>query len=80
MRFKTNSENGVILYSRGSQGDYIALQLVENRLLLNINLGHVPGKSPMELETSMALGSLLDDRYPLKVFSQVYSKQSLDAF
>ena len=61
LRFKTNSENGVILYSRGSQGDYIALQLVENRLLLNINLGHVPGKSPMELETSMALGSLLDD-------------------
>merc|ERR1719450_1167921 len=35
LRFKTNSENGVILYSRGSQGDYIALQLVENRLLLN---------------------------------------------
>ena len=54
LRFKTNHENGVILYSRGSQGDYIALQLVENRLLLNINLGH-------KEETSMALGSLLDD-------------------
>ena len=53
-RFKTNNENGVILYSRGSQGDYIALQMVESRLLLNINLGAT-------LETSMALGSLLDD-------------------
>jgi hypothetical protein len=31
-RFKTNKENGIILYSRGSQGDYLALQLVENRL------------------------------------------------
>ncbi len=53
-RFKTNHENGVLLYSKGSQGDYFALQLVENRLLLNINLGHRD-------ETSMALGSLLDD-------------------
>ena len=71
LRFKTNSENGVILYSRGSQGDYIALQLVENRLLLNINLGHVPGKSPMELETSMALGSLLDDNIFHEVLNNV---------
>ena len=30
-RFKTNHENGVILYSKGSQGDYLALQMVENR-------------------------------------------------
>ena len=53
-RFKTNKENGILLYSRGTQGDYLAIQLVESRLLLSINLG---GK----LETSMALGSLLDD-------------------
>ena len=53
-RFKTNKENGVLVYSRGSQGDYIALQLVENRLLLNINLGHSE-------ETSLSLGSLMDD-------------------
>lgn len=54
LRFKTNKENGVLVYSRGSQGDYIALQLVENRLLLNINLGHSE-------ETSLSLGSLMDD-------------------
>jgi len=53
-RFKTSKENGILIYSRGTQGDYLAIQLVENRLLLNINLGG-------RLETSMALGSMLDD-------------------
>lgn len=38
-RFKTTSANGVLLYSRGTQGDYIALQIRDNRLLLNIDLG-----------------------------------------
>ncbi len=57
LRFKTNRENGVILYARGSQGDFIALQLVENRLLLNMNLG---GKQRHET-AFMNLGSLLDD-------------------
>lgn len=31
--------DGVLLYGIGSQGDYVALQLKDNRLLLNINLG-----------------------------------------
>ena len=53
-RFKTNKENGIMLYSRGSQGDYISLQLAENRLLLNMKLGG-------NRETSIMLGSLLDD-------------------
>ena len=53
-RFKTNKENGILFYSHGTQGDYLALQVVENRLLLSVNLG---GKQ----ETSMTLGSLLDD-------------------
>lgn len=38
-RFKTTSPNGVVLYSRGTQGDYIALQIRDNRMLLNIDLG-----------------------------------------
>lgn len=38
-RFKTSTASGVLLYSRGSQGDYIALQLRDNRMLLNIDLG-----------------------------------------
>ena len=41
--------------------EFFKLQLVENRLLLNINLG---GRS----ETSMALGSLLDDNTFHEVF------------
>lgn len=38
-RLKTSQANGVILYSRGTQGDYLALQLRDNRMLLNIDLG-----------------------------------------
>lgn len=38
-RFKTSYQNGVMLYSRGTQGDYLALQLIENRMVLNIDLG-----------------------------------------
>merc|ERR1712038_1079555 len=62
-RFKTNHENGVLLYARGTQEDYIALQLVENRLLLNINLGaRRRGYTDIHnQETSLTLGSLLDD-------------------
>ncbi|XP_058793266.1 neurexin-4 [Phymastichus coffea] len=53
-RFKTNNADGVIMYSRGSQGDFFALQLRENRMLLNINLGS-------GIMTSLSVGSLLDD-------------------
>lgn len=38
-RMKTSHANGIILYSRGTQGDYLALQLRDNRMLLNIDLG-----------------------------------------
>lgn len=38
-RFKTIAPNGILFYSRGTQGDYIALQLRDNRMLLNIDLG-----------------------------------------
>lgn len=38
-RFKTNQANGVLMYSRGTQNDYFAMQMRENRMLLNINLG-----------------------------------------
>ncbi|XP_066260020.1 neurexin-4 isoform X2 [Euwallacea similis] len=53
-RFKTATASGVLLYSRGTQGDYIALQLRENRMLLNIDLGS-------KTVTSLSVGSLLDD-------------------
>lgn len=38
-RLKTSHANGVILYSRGTQGDYVALQIRDNRMLLNLDLG-----------------------------------------
>ncbi|CAH0407172.1 unnamed protein product [Chilo suppressalis] len=53
-RFKTSTASGVMLYSRGTQGDYLALQLRDNRLVLNLDLG---SGTP----TSMSVGSLLDD-------------------
>lgn len=53
-RFKTNIADGVLMYSRGTQGDFIALQLRDNRMLLNIDLGS-------GIMTSLSVGSLLDD-------------------
>ena len=53
-RFRTNRADGVLLYSHGSQGDILALQLINNRMLLNIDLGS-------GLMTSLSVGSLLDD-------------------
>lgn len=53
-RFKTAYQNGVMLYSRGTQGDYFALQLIENRMVLNVDLG-------AGVMTSLSVGSLLDD-------------------
>lgn len=55
-RFKTSYENGVILYSRGTQGDLIALELKNNKMVLNIDLGS-------GLMTSLSVGSLLDNNF-----------------
>src|SRR5687767_4713040 len=54
-RFHTNHANGNILYSRGTQGDTIALQIYQNKLTLSLDLG-VDGN----IQTVSA-GSLLDD-------------------
>lgn len=54
LRLKTSHANGIILYSRGTQGDYLALQIKENQMILNINLG-------ANIMTSLSVGSLLDD-------------------
>lgn len=53
-RFKTNVADGVLMYSRGSQGDFLALQLKDNRMIFNLDLGS-------GITTTMSVGSLLDD-------------------
>lgn len=53
-RFKTNNADGILMYSRGTQGDFIAVQLRDNKMLLNIDLG-------AGITTSLSVGSLLDD-------------------
>lgn len=53
-RFKTAVANGIVLYSRGTQGDYISLVVRDNRMVLKIDLGS-------GIVTSLCVGSLLDD-------------------
>lgn len=38
----------MVMYARGTQGDYVALQLVQNRMVLNINLGECVGAGGRE--------------------------------
>ncbi|XP_077562940.1 neurexin-4-like isoform X2 [Haemaphysalis longicornis] len=56
LRFRTNHEDGLLLYSRGSQHDLLALQLVHGQLLFSIGLGGEEG-----VVTEVWCGSLLDD-------------------
>ncbi|XP_043205500.1 neurexin-4-like [Amphibalanus amphitrite] len=53
-RFRTAHPNGVLMYSHGAQGDIFAIQLVENKLRLDIDLGS-------RQMTTLSVGSLLDD-------------------
>ncbi|MCL4131606.1 UNVERIFIED_CONTAM: hypothetical protein GTU68_025311 [Idotea baltica] len=53
-RFKTVRPNSVLLYGRGSQGDYLAYNSSRNRMIFIFDLGS-------KLMTSLSVGSLLDD-------------------
>lgn len=53
-RFRTVNTDAVMLYGRGSQGDFIAVQLMQNKLHLKLSLGTLE-------TTSLSVGSLLDD-------------------
>nr|UEK51597.1 neurexin IV-like protein [Parasacculina yatsui] len=53
-RFRTVYTDAVLLYGRGSQGDLIAVQLIQNKLHLKLSLGSLE-------TTSLSVGSLLDD-------------------
>lgn len=60
-RFRTNEANGTILYATGVQGDLLALQLINNKLLLSLDLGE-------NVVNSISAGSLLDDNLWHDVF------------
>jgi contactin associated protein-like 2 len=47
-RFKTAQPDGILIYSKGTQSDFFALQLVDNRLILNVNLGEALSRSGFE--------------------------------
>ena len=38
-RFRTDRADGVLVYSRGAQGDILAVQLVQDKLHLMVDLG-----------------------------------------
>lgn len=38
-RLRTTEADGVLIYGQGTQGDFLALQLNQNKMVLNINLG-----------------------------------------
>jgi hypothetical protein len=61
-RLRTNDADGNIMYTRGTQGDFMALQLVKNKLVFSIDLG---GGGRTE---SVSAGSLLDDNLWHDVF------------
>ncbi|KAJ8307535.1 hypothetical protein KUTeg_015619 [Tegillarca granosa] len=58
LRFKTNEQNGVILYADGNQGDYLSLELVRGALVMHIDLGSTQENRGA---TEMVGGKLLDD-------------------
>ncbi|XP_027198540.2 neurexin-4 isoform X2 [Dermatophagoides pteronyssinus] len=60
-RFRTNEAFGNILYGTGIQGDLMALQLIENKLVLTLDLGE-------NIVDSISAGSLLDDNLWHDVF------------
>jgi contactin associated protein-like 2 len=70
-RFRTSEPNGTILYAQGSQSDLFHLQLQNNRLTLDLNLG-----DPSETNLLTA-GSLLDDDLWHDV---MVSRRNLDLF
>ncbi|XP_069763322.1 contactin-associated protein 1 isoform X2 [Narcine bancroftii] len=60
--FKTWVKDGLLLHSEGEQGDYISMELQQAKLLFHINLGS-SSVHPVKGETSITLGSLLDDQH-----------------
>lgn len=54
-RFRTSHADGSLLYATGEEGDTMAIQLLNNKLIYSVNLG---GKNEIQ---NISAGSLLDD-------------------
>ena len=55
LKFRTNSANGNLIYSQGTQGDVFSLRMQDNKIVLSLNLGN------QEQVNTITAGSLLDD-------------------
>uniref|UniRef100_A0ABM5GR83 Contactin-associated protein 1 n=1 Tax=Pogona vitticeps TaxID=103695 RepID=A0ABM5GR83_9SAUR len=60
--FKTMQREGILMYAAGSQGDYIRVELHQAQLVLSLSLGN-SSLNTSGGETTMKLGSLLDDQH-----------------
>uniref|UniRef100_A0A8D2LSY1 Contactin associated protein 1 n=1 Tax=Varanus komodoensis TaxID=61221 RepID=A0A8D2LSY1_VARKO len=60
--FKTMEREGILMYGAGSQGDYISVELRQAQLVLSMSLGN-SSLNTSGGETTMKLGSLLDDQH-----------------
>ncbi|XP_059494877.1 contactin-associated protein 1 isoform X3 [Stegostoma tigrinum] len=71
--FKTMAQDGLLLHSEGEEGDYITVELQGAKLLFHINLGSSNIHS-VSGDTSIKLGSLLDDQHWHMVFIERYGQ------
>lgn len=58
IHFKTNKPNGILFYTDGNQGDYLALELKRGYLYLHVDLGST---RLVRGGTTLVGGSMLDD-------------------
>ncbi|XP_060068811.1 neurexin-4-like [Ylistrum balloti] len=58
LRFKTNKQDGVILFADGNQGDYLSLELVGGTLYFHLDLGST---TKVAGTTDQLGGNMLDD-------------------
>ncbi|KAK3612149.1 hypothetical protein CHS0354_016528 [Potamilus streckersoni] len=58
LRFRTTSQEGVIFYADGNQGDYISMELRQGYLYFRIDLGSTQSSRG---DTQVVGGSMLDD-------------------
>ncbi|KAM8800697.1 contactin-associated protein-like 3 [Rhynchonycteris naso] len=62
LKFKTEQNDGILLYREGQHGKHITLALVKGKLILFLNSGnpHLPSANT---SVTLTLGSLLDDQH-----------------
>ncbi|KAL2087594.1 hypothetical protein ACEWY4_016422 [Coilia grayii] len=74
LRFRSQQADGVLVHGEGQRGDHITLELLQGKLILQLNLDDSKPRigSP---RPSVTLGSLLDDHHWHSVLIERFSRQ-----